>query len=597
MRKSRTMMRALILRLDLVVYILPVGLAIYFILVFAGLDHRQTWIFWTISLPVAIVVTMAVGNYLRYRYVVRPCAALFNPTARADLRGLKLHLLRSPTYEAWNIVIRWCIGMAIHAAIIPIFTEYNNRMMVVFGLVLVACAPMSAALYYFFAEKYFTQFLAREEIARVTLEAKEIVRFSVRWRAQLTQLSILVACVCVLATFTVTAYGEERLQISQAFAHLAGFLALLLVCGSTTAGAYASSLRTMLHASQKSVSDLNDGDLRGNVPALGSEEVSYLAQSISSLGESLRHSNRALSVTAGDLTTRSEVLSRSSNSLAIETGENAAAIEEISAAVEEAGRVAESIAENSQEQNRTTSEVKKILEDLSEQLETTMNETAAAIASIETTRVRASDSQAMMSRSIAAMQSVGKATGEIINSVKNINDIADQTSLLALNASIEAARAGEQGRGFAVVASEISRLAERTQTYLANIQELSKKASETIAAGIDHVSTGSRVMIEYIQEISDRLRLFAELGERARTQKSSGETMQRSFQNVNERAHSIAESTREQSDAFTEILELLKKLTERTESVSMVAADLRGHSDDIRKKSDELSQETARFQL
>ncbi len=172
----------------------------------------------------------------------------------------------------------------------------------------------------------------------------------------------------------------------------------------------------------------------------------------------------------------------------------------------------------------------------------------------------------MVNDSAKNISNLGQRTDEIGRVIQVINDIADQTNLLALNAAIEAARAGEHGRGFAVVADEVRKLADRTTKATAEVASSIKTIQDEVSAAVGKMRTGS-------EDVTRVVGLAEQAG-------SSLDSIVSSSNDVAERVKSIAAATKQQSEAAADasqnlqaIVSLGTKTRESTQSGAAAAAE------------------------
>jgi methyl-accepting chemotaxis protein len=278
-------------------------------------------------------------------------------------------------------------------------------------------------------------------------------------------------------------------------------------------------------------------------------------------------------------------------------GDVAGSTHEVAGAATQIAASSEQIASGMQEQSSQITQVSSAVEEMSASIVEVARKSGEAANGAQDSGKAAEEGGGVVRETIVGMNSIAEAVtagaasvselgkrGEQIGQIiEVINDIADQTNLLALNAAIEAARAGEHGRGFAVVADEVRKLADRTT-----------KATEEIAQSIQAIQSETGEAVTKMNAGTEQVTVGVEKATEA------GKSLERivaGAQNVAENVQSIAAAAEQQSAAAEEVSRNIESITAVTAQSTEGAQQAAQAATQLSGKAEELLSIVNRFKI
>ncbi len=303
------------------------------------------------------------------------------------------------------------------------------------------------------------------------------------------------------------------------------------------------------------VKKVADGDLRETVNLDTKDEIGVLGGAIDAMVLNLRRIVGSILTGAQSLAAASEQISASSEEIASGNASQANSAQTISELFKELSSAIHSVAQNTELASELSDKAIDVAKDGGAIIQSSM------------------DSMNAVSGKMSLLEDDSQKIGDII---EVIEDIADQTNLLALNAAIEAARAGEQGRGFAVVADEVRKLAER-----------SSEATKQITGIIKGMQENTKQSVAAVHDSAELSR-------------KTGESFRQIAGMVNDAGHKVSEiaaASEEQAAQASTVQEAVESISAATEEAAAASQETAATAQSLSALAQDLQRSVAIFNI
>lgn len=319
------------------------------------------------------------------------------------------------------------------------------------------------------------------------------------------------------------------------------------------------------------LSDMSKGNFTARVKGEYKGDHRLIADSINTLGDSLVSILSNISEMVNLTASISEQISSSTEEMAAGAQEQSVQTFDVVSSVEEMTKTIVSASKNATQAAEASKKAGEVAREGGTVVEKTVNGMNRIAQFVE----KASEN----------IQALGKNSEQIGEIVQVIDDIANQTNLLALNAAIEAARAGEQGRGFAVVADEVRKLAERTTKATKEISDMIKRiqnVTENVVHSMNEGSTDVQTGKELAQKAGESLKEIISASDQVldvvAQVASASEQQSATSEQISRNVESISKVTNESASGIQQIAGAADELNKMTTNLKSIITRFRFES-------------------
>ena len=345
------------------------------------------------------------------------------------------------------------------------------------------------------------------------------------------------------------------------------------------------------------IAAVTDGDFTTEVVVTGNDEITVMANSMKHFMEVMRETLGTIMHISDNIDVQAVNSYDIAGNLHASASGQADAMSQMRQNLEELVESIGVIAENATTLALVVSDTNEAGEEAMSNIKETMSEADNGRSSMKQVTGSMDEMKNSMDKLETSIKDVGEAAEKIDNITSTIREIADETNLLALNASIEAARAGEAGRGFSVVATQIKNLAETSGNAADEISKLISDVTGMINSTVDqsqHSVDQIRISSEMVDKASEQ---FDNIFNSIEHTNEIIKTMIDKVREANDVASNMAAITEEQSASAEEIEATAENVQDLANKVTENSAGVENDSDELAKTANVLKDKISSFTI